>query len=209
MPKTIPAITLLATLAGCLPAPAGPRPGAIPTGEQLRIVDDLKTWKTEYEKEVGKRVYKDENGNVVGSSSQIVVGEETHSKKIWYPVQGAQQINDEDLFKITNDEASLTATRDMHERGRTYAVVGTVGMVVGIAAMIAGKFVGDGGSLSIGLYSGGAIVGAAGGYGFYYGWELQSPDTHAVDRSIANTDARNYNSGLGRGASLTLLHNHF
>ena len=74
----------------------------------------------------------------------------------------------------------------------------------------AGRLVNGGsGSLSIGLYCGGGLVGTAGGYGFKLGWDMQSPDYHAVDRSIMLEDARQYNRQLGRGASLSILSGRF
>lgn len=210
MLKQLVATVLLGSLAGCLPGPAGPKPGAIPTGEQLAIVDDVKRWTTTHQESDGHTEVRDADGNLIVDRTHYKTVTDQHAKKIWYPVQGDQQINDEDLFKLTSDETSLAATRDLHAKGRTYAVVGTVGMLVGIAAMVTGKLVGDGTStLSIGLYSGGAIVGGAGAYGFYRGFEMQSPDSHAVDRSVADTDARRYNQQLGRGASLTLLNGKF
>lgn len=209
MPNKLLATMILGGLAGCLPGPGGPRPGAVPTGEQLRVVDDVKRWSTQHEEADGHTEVRDADGNLVVDKTHYRTVTDEHAKKIWYPVQGDQQINDEDLFRLSGDDQALTATRDMHASGRTYTAIGTVGMLVGIAGMITGKYVGNGGTLSIGLYSGGAIVGLAGAYGFYRGYEMQSPDSHAVDRSIADTDARRYNQQLGRGASLTLLNGKF
>ena len=73
----------------------------------------------------------------------------------------------------------------------------------------AARFVGDNQTLQIGLYSGGGLVGLGGGYAFMRGWEMQSPDSHAVDRSIADVDAQRYNTKLRRGATLTILQRRF
>jgi len=209
MTNSISAAALAVTLVGCLPGPGGPRPGAVSTGDRLAVVDDVKTWTTQYQEKTGETDVKDADGNVVYTKEHYQTRNEQHAKKIWYPVQGREQINDEDLFKLSKDDAALKATQDMHSTGRTYATVGVAGMLIGIGGMIAGKFIGEGGSLSIGLYSGGAIVGLVGAYGYYRGYEMQSPDEHAVDRSVAETAAQRYNAQLGRGASLTLLNRQF
>lgn len=193
---------------GCLPGPGGPRPGAVPTGEPLAVVDDVKTWTTTYREKTGETEVKNSSGETVLTEEHYQDRTQLHAKKIWYPVQGRQQINDEDLFRITDDHESLAATRAMRDRGNRYLVLGTGGMVLGIAAMIGARFVGGGG-LQIGLYSGGALLGTAGGYGYLRGWELLSPDTHAVDRSIGEVDARRYNQSLRRGAALTILQRQF
>jgi hypothetical protein len=82
-------------------------------------------------------------------------------------------------------------------------------MVVGIGAMVAARLIGNTGTLGIGLYSGGGLIGAAGAYAFWRGWEMEGPDSHAVDRSVGETDAHRYNQQLGRGASLSLVNGHF
>lgn len=201
-------VVLVPLLVGCLPGPSGPRPGARPTGEQLAIVDDVKQWTTAYREKTGETDVKNANGDTIYTEEHFADRTQLHEKQIWYGVQGRSQLNDEDLFSMTGDRDSLTATRDMRSRGRTYAALGTTGMLVGIGAMIAAKvFATD--TLQIGLYCGGLAIGGVGAYGFVRGWEMQSPDNHAVERSIAEDDAKRYNRQVGRGASLTLFDGHF
>jgi len=189
-------------IAGCLPGPRGPSSGAVATGERVAVVDDVKRWTTTYDEKVGSTDYKNADGEVVGSSERYATRKQQHSKLIWYPVQGRSQITDEDFFRITGNSTALERSEAYRAKGRRYAAVGTGAMILGIASMIAARFVTDNQGLMIGLYSGGAIVGLAGGYGFMRGWEMQHPDNHAIDRSQAELDARRYNAGLPRGPSL-------
>lgn len=183
-------------IAGCLPGPRGPQSGAVATGERVAVVDDVKRWTTTYDEKVGSTDYRNADGEVVGSSDRYATRKQQHSKLIWYPVQGRSQITDEDFFRITGNETALERSEAMRAKGRKYAVLGTGGMLVGIAAMIAARFVTSNTGAMIGLYSGGSIIGLAGAYGFKVGWELQDPENHAVDRSQAELDARRYNREL-------------
>jgi len=194
---------VFATLStACAIGASGPKGGAVPTGERVAVVDDVKTWTTQYQERTGTSEYKDADGNVVGTSEHYEDRTAVHHKKIWYPVQGKSQISDEDFFRITGDEISMKSTRELRSKGRLYSGLGIAGMLVGITGMIVGRYAMTNQSAQIGLYSGGAIVGLAGGYGFYLGMELQSPDTHAVDRSVAETAARDYNSKTTPGVGV-------
>jgi hypothetical protein len=193
---------------GCLPGPPGPRNGAVPTGERVAVVDDVKQWTTTYREKVGDSEVKNANGEVIYTKEDYQDRTQLHSKKVWYPVQGRNQITDEDFFRLTGDGESLRLSAELRHRGRVYTALGTGAMVLGIAATIAARFVDDQ-KLQIGLYSGGGIAGLAGGYAFLRGWEMQSPDEHAIDRSIADIDAQRYNAKLRRGASLTILQGRF
>jgi hypothetical protein len=203
MQPTCRVLLLFSLMTGCLPGPAGPRPGAVPTGERLAVVDDVRTWTTTYQEKTGETEYKNASGDTVGTAEHYRERTQLHAKKIWYPVQGRQQINDEDFFRFTGNQRALQATEEMHAQGRMYAALGVGGMVVGIAAMVAARFVGSSGA-QLGLYTGGGLLGTAGAYGFWHGWSLQSPDSHAVDRSIGEVDAARYNDNLRRGVSLSV-----
>jgi hypothetical protein len=188
-------------IAGCLPGPRGPQSGAVATGERVAIVSDVKRWTTTYDEKVGGTDYRNADGEVVGSSDRYETRKQHHSKKIWYPVQGREQITDEDFFRITGNTTAAERSEAMRAKGRRYSALGAGGMLVGIASMIAARFVTDNQGLMIGLYSGGAIVGLGGAYGYKVGWEMQDPDNHAIARSQAELDARRYNTGL-RGPSI-------
>jgi hypothetical protein len=196
-------IAALALLSACSLGVRGPQGGAVKTGERVAVVDDVKVWTTQYQEHTGTTEHRDGDGNVVGTSDSYRDRTAVHSKKIWYPVQGKEQIRDEDFFKITGDEISMKKAQDHRETGRLYSGLGMTGMLVGIAAMIAGRYIiADNQGLGIGFYSGGAIVGLAGAYGFYLGREMQSPESHAVDRSVADTAAREYNRQLGASVGI-------
>jgi hypothetical protein len=195
---------------GCVPGAGGPKPGAIPTGDRVAVVDDVVRWTTAYDEKVAHTDYTNADGETVGGKDTYVTKHEEHAKAVWYPVQGRQQLADEDFFKITGDAESQKLTTDLRARGRRYLVLGTGGMVVGIASMLVGEYAfRSNRTAMIGFMLGGSITGLAGLYGFYRGREMVSPTEHAVDRSIADQDAASYNAKLGRGASLNLLRGKF
>lgn len=196
---------ILLSMTGCLPGPGGPKPGAIPTGQRLAIVDDVRTWTTQYQEKTGETEYKNSSGETVGTAEHYRERTQLHAKRIWYPVQGRHQINDEDFFRFVGNKEALAATEAMHAKGRLYAALGLGGMAVGIVATIAARFVSSNTGVQVGFYTGGAIFGTAGVYGFYRGREMQSPDSHAVDRSVGELDADRYNRSLRRGASVTIF----
>lgn len=197
-------IAALVLLSACSLGVRGPQGGAVKTGEPVAVVDDVKTWTTQYQERTGTTEYRDGDGNVVGSSDTYRDRTAVHRKKIWYPVQGKEQITDEDFFKITGNEDALKKSQEHRASGRLYSGLGITGMLVGIAGMIAGRVtMADNQSLGIGLYCGGGIVGLAGAYSFYVGREMQSPDSHAVDRSVADTAARDYNRQLGASVGIS------
>jgi hypothetical protein len=193
-------IVALALLSACSLGVRGPQGGAVKTGERVAVVDDVKVWTTQYQERTGTTEHRDGDGNVVGSSDTYRDRTAVHRKKIWYPVQGKHQITDEDFFKITGDEIAMKKSQAHRASGRLYSGLGIGGMLVGIAGMIAGRVaMADNQNLGIGLYCGGGAIGLAGAYSFYVGREMQSPDSHAVDRSVADNAARAYNRQLGVG----------
>jgi hypothetical protein len=196
-------IAALGMLSACSLGVRGPQGGAVKTGERVAVVDDVRVWTTQYQEHTGTTEHRDGDGNVVGTSDTYRDRTAVHRKKIWYPVQGKEQLRDEDFFKITGDEISMKKAQEHRESGRLYSGLGMAGMLVGIAGMIAGRVaMADNQSLGIGLYCGGGIVGLAGAYSFYVGREMQSPESHAVDRSVADTAARDYNRQLGASVGI-------
>lgn len=200
--RVLCSLAILST--ACSIGATGPRGGAVKTGERVAVVDDVKTWTTQYQEHTSTSEYRDADGNVVGTRENYVDRTKVHRKPVWYPVQGRQQITDEDFFQITGDQISMKRAHDHRARGRLYAGLGIAGMLVGIAGMIAGRYaLPERQGLGIGLYTGGAVFGLAGAYGFYVGREMQSPDSHAVDRSVAETAARDYNRTLGASVGIS------
>jgi hypothetical protein len=100
--------------------------------------------------------------------------------KIWYPVQGTQQLRDEYFFKIAGEPNTLAET-----------------------AAIAGYFI-DNAAARTALLAGGGLAVAGGYYATYYGTSEMNPDSHAVDRSVAEKAAQEYNQKLGKSVGVGL-----
>jgi len=206
MTRSTLALAALSTLAlgACiLPKANTLHSGAVATGEQLAVVDDVKVWTTTHKEKVAETEYRDSDGNVVGTGAVYADKTDVHSMKIWYPVQGAQQLTDEDFFRIAGDQDSLDATMKMRASGKKWHRRGLFTMGGGAVAMIASYFVHNTtGRLVLDL---GGIVAVSGGYYLsWWGAHQMNPETHAVDRSIANQAARSYNQGLGHTVGLSL-----
>jgi hypothetical protein len=177
--------------------------GAVATGEQLAVVDDVKTWTTTSKEKVAETEYTDADGHVVGKGAVYQDKTTTHSMKIWYPVQGKQQLRDEDFFKITGDQNALSQTEAMRANGEKWRNRGYVIMGAGIVGSIVGYFVpNDTARLALEIVGGGAVAG--GYYATYYGVQQMNPETHAVDRSVAERAANDYNSKLGKTGGVGL-----
>jgi hypothetical protein len=189
------------SLTGCLMPKSGPRSGAVPTGEPLAVVDDVKVWTTTYKEKVAEAEYRDSSGNKIGSASVYEDRTQVHTQPIWYPVQGGAQLADEDFFRIAGDQQSLDETLAMRERGRTWRTRGMITLGASVVGLFASYFVPHPtGRLALTL---GSTLGFAGGYYMtYWGAHQLNPETHAVDRSIADRAARQYNQQLGGGVSL-------
>ena len=190
-------------LGGCLmPGQQAPG-GVVATGEQLAVVDDVKVWTTTQKEKVGETEYKDADGHVIGTGTQYQDKTTTHEMKIWYPVQGKQQLRDEDFFKITGDANALSQTELMREDGSKWRTRGFIAMGAGVVASIAGYFIDNAAARTI-LLAGGGLAVAGGYYATWYGTHEMSPDTHAVDRSVAERAAQDYNSKIGKGVGVGL-----
>ena len=194
------------SVTGCLMPKSGPRGGAVPTGEPLAVVDDVKVWTTTYNEKVGEAEYRDGNGTKIGSASIYEERTQVHTAPIWYPVQGRAQLADEDFFRIAGDQSSLDETLAMRANGRKWRKRGIITLGGGIAAMIAAYFVPNPG-VRIGLTLGGSLATAGGYYMTYWGAHQLNPETHAVDRSVANRAAIQYNQQLGHAGGVSVNKN--
>jgi hypothetical protein len=193
-------------LSGCLMPHQGPRGGAVPTGEPLAVVDDVKVWTTTYKEKVGEATYHDSSGAKIGSASLYEDRTQVHSRPIWYPVQGGAQISDEDFFRIAGDDASLDATLEMRANGRKWRKRGMITLGAGIAGMIASYFVPNLPARYT-LLIGGSLATSGGYYMTYWGAHQLNPENHAVDRSIANRAASQYNQQLGHVGGVSVNRN--
>jgi hypothetical protein len=182
----------------------GPRAGAaVSTGEPLAVVDDVKVWTTTYKEKVAEAEYRDSSGNKIGTAAVYEDRTQVHTAPIWYPVQGRAQLADEDFFRIAGDEAALKETLDMRANGRKWRKRGMITLGVSIVGLIGSYFVPNPG-VRVGLTLG-ATLGFAGGYYMtYWGAHQLNPETHAVDRSIADRAARQYNQNLGQTGGVAL-----
>jgi hypothetical protein len=179
----------------------GPRSGAVATGEPLAVVDDVRVWTTTYKEKVAEAEYRDASGATIGTAAVYEDRTQVHTRPIWYPVQGGAQLADEDFFRIAGDEQSLSDTLEMRESGRTWRRRGMITLGVSVVGLIGSYFVPNPtGRLALTL---GSTLGFAGGYYMtYWGAHQLNPETHAVDRSVADRAARQYNQQLGGGVSL-------
>jgi len=159
------------------------------------VVDYVKVSTTTDKEKVGDTVYKDSEGNTVGSSATYAEREHTHVMKVWYPVQGHGQLADEDFFRIAGDQESVDATQRMRDAGKKWHHRGKYFLAGGFAGMIAAIFIPVPVARVV-LTLGGVTAATAGYYMMFWGAGQMAPETHAVDRSLADHDADQYNRQL-------------
>lgn len=191
------ALTTCVLATGCfaLPSARSPATNAVATGEPLAVVDDVKVWTTTSKEKVGETVHKDDRGNTIGTSDTYAERTHVHAKKVWYPVQGNEQLADEDFFRIAGEQKALDATLAMRANGKKWNRRGKITMAAGLVSAIAGFFVSQPVAKTL-LFTGGSLTISGGWYMSYWGAKQMDPDNHAVDRSIAERAARNYNQQL-------------
>jgi hypothetical protein len=201
-------VILSSLLGGCfiVPDASRPRTGAVATGEPLAVVDDVKTWTTTSKEKVGESVVKDENGNTLGTVESYQDKTTVHSMKVWYPFQGNEQLSDEDFFRIAADQRAIDDTEKARQnaikwntRGKYTLGAGVVGFVGGLVLGYAAPSVGVVAPL---VELGGGLAMSAGWTMAYYGARQMQPEVHAVDRSMAERDAMQYNQNLGGGRTV-------
>jgi hypothetical protein len=190
--------TLLISATACIVPPEGPKSGAVASGSQLAVVDDIKTWTTTSKEKVAEVEHTDEDGHVIGKSAVYQDKEEVHHQKIWYGVQGTEQLSDEDFFKISGDQASLDQTLAMRADGKKWQHRGIGTMVGGGVGMLVSFFIPNV-PVRLGLEVLGGLALSGGYYMTWMGAHEISPETHAVDRSVADRAANQYNQTLGGG----------
>ena len=98
---------------------------------------------------------------------------------------------------------SCDETLAMRESGRKWRKRGIITLGVSLGGLIGSYFIPNPTArLALTL---GATVGFAGGYYMtYWGAHQLNPETHAVDRSVADRAARQYNQQLGAGGGVSL-----
>ena len=107
---SLSSLALAAVSTGCLLPKDGPRGGAVASGAPLAVVDDVKVWTTTSKEKVAETEYTDSDGRAIGRSATYQDKTTVHTAKIWYPVQGTEQLSDEDFFRIAGDQRSLDAS---------------------------------------------------------------------------------------------------
>ncbi len=207
MSRTLPlAITILISttvLGGCVVPAQGPRGGAVATGQPLAVVEDVKVWTTTHKEKVGETEYKDAAGNKIGTGTTYQDKTQVHSMKVWYPVQGTEQLRDEDFFRIAGDQKALDDTMELRATGKKWNRRGMYTMGGGIVTAIASFFIPQPTVRTLLLVGG--SVGVSGGYYLMaWGARQMNPETHAVDRSVAERAAVEYNQQLGHTVGATL-----
>ncbi len=196
-----------AGLGGCLlPDAQRPKTGAVATGEPLAVVDDVKTWTTTSKEKVGESVVKDANGNTIGTVDNYQEKTHVHTMKVWYGFQGAQQLPDEDFFRISGDAQAVDATEKARQvalkrnhDGKLVMLGGGIGLVAGLALAVAGNSAGSSALTTVGeLVDVAGLLALSGGwYLAHAGASMMTPEYHAVDRSQAERDALQYNQRAG------------
>lgn len=206
--STLALALLTCSTTACLMPKDGPHSGAVATGAPLAVVDDVKVWTTTSKEKVAETEYTDENGHVVGKGAVYQDKETVHTQKIWYPVQGTEQLSDEDFFKIAGDQASLDRTLAMREDGKKWQKRGIGTMIGGGVGMIASWFIPNA-PVRLGLSVLGGLALSGGYYMTWMGAHELNPETHAVDRSIADRAAAQYNQSVGSGRVGVSIAKHF
>lgn len=197
---------LVVASTGCLMPKNGPQGGAVPTGEPLAVVDDVKVWTTTYKEKVAEAEYQDENGHKIGSAAVYEDRTQVHTMPVWYPVQGRQQLADEDFFRIAGDREHEQETLAMRANGHKWHKRGIITLGASVVAMIGSYFVPNPG-LRTGLVLATTVGIGAGYYMTYWGAHQMNPETHAVDRSFAERAAMQYNQQLGHVGGVSLNKN--
>ena len=198
-------VILPALLSGCFAFPdaKSPKNTAVATGEPVAIVDDVKVWTTTSKEKVGETVYKDSSGQTFATADTYQEKTRVHSMKVWYPVQGTEQLTDEEFFKITGEQNALQETLAMRENGKKWNGRGKITMIAGGVSFIAGIFVPNAIGRMV-LMTGGGLAVSGGWYMSFWGAKQMDPEHHAVDRSVAERAARGYNgqlTGVSAGTS--------
>lgn len=192
-----------AALAGCITAAKGPNSGVVATGEQLAVVDDVKVWTTTSKEKVAETEYKDASGATVGTGAVYADKTQTHTMKIWYPVQGHEQLADEDFFRIAGDQKALDETEALRANGKKWNHRGIGLMIGGVVGMVAGYAIDNSAAKTV-LTLGGSLTALGGYYAAWWGAKEMNPETHAVDRSVAERAAQQYNTQIGHTVGMSV-----
>ncbi|MBS1117958.1 MAG: hypothetical protein H6Q90_186 [Deltaproteobacteria bacterium] len=192
-----------AVFGGCLMPAQGPKGGVVASGQPLAVVDDVKVWTTTQKEKVGETEYKDSSGNVIGTGTSYQDKTTVHSMKVWYPVQGTEQLADEDFFKIAGDQKALDETLAMRANGKKWNHRGMYTMAGGVVGVIVG-FIVPNPTAALVLRLGGGLAVSGGYYMSFWGARQMNPESHAVDRSVADRAANQYNQQLGQSAGVSM-----
>jgi hypothetical protein len=189
---------------GCMAA-TRPAMVAAPSGEPLAVVEDVVQWTTKEKVQVGEVNYEHSDGSSAGTAKVYENRDKLHSVKIWYPVQGNEQLSDEEFFNIAGDKSALDRTLQLREKGERQQRQGQYVMMGGAVGAVGGAILAYGLGKPAGawlMYGGGAAVGG----GYYWsamGARMMSKDSHAVERPEAERAAEKYNSQLGRSVGVS------
>jgi hypothetical protein len=206
---TFAAAVTLAMSTGCLlPEARPPKMAAVATGEPLAVVDDVKVWTTTSKEKTGESVVKDADGHTLGTVENYQDKTTVHSMKVWYPFQGNEQLSDEEFFKIANEQRALDETASMHATAEKWNHRGKITALVSGAALVTGFIIGYAAPdvpVAAPLLEIGGGLGLSVGYSMaWYGARQMQPENHAVDRSIAERAAVQYNQNLGHTAGISM-----
>lgn len=191
-------------VAGCISMADKPRNKAVATGEALNVVDDVKVWTTQHREKVGETEYKDDSGRTFAKADVYQNRTQTHAVKVWYPVQGAEQLTDEEFFRIAGAQREYDATLAMRRNGAKWQKRGVVTAIAGGVGIVGGWLLPMSSTLKMVASLGGALGVSAGYMMMRYGDAQMSPDHHAIERSEAMRAAEQYNRGRGSAVGISL-----
>jgi len=192
----IASITIWCGCASMIPDARPPRSGTRATGEPLVVVEDMKVWRSR--DNVGEVRVEDETGQRLATAD--VYATRTHTRFVWYPVQGKEVISDEDFFRIAGEPRALEATQRWREsnlrsnrRGRYLLIGGAIGAVAGLFAPgIQAKAL---------ITLTGVSVGSCGLYLMLWSHDRQQPESHVIPVWEAYEIADRYNRKHGLSVS--------
>jgi len=192
----VAAISIWTGCASMIPDARPPRTGVRSNGQPLAVVEDMKVWRSR--DNVGELRVEDETGQRLATAD--VYATRTHTKFVWYPVQGKDVISDEDFFRIAGESRALEETQRWrasnlrsNRRGRYLLLGGVLGTVAGLFAPgIQAKAV---------IAITGISVASCGLYLMLWSHGRQQPDQHVIPVWEAHEIADRYNRSHGLSVS--------
>ena len=172
-------------LAGCL---ANPATGVRSNGDPLRVRYSSGTGTYTKNEVVSTDVYRDSDGNEVGSKDTYQPVTHTFRWRDTNYFQGREEIDEHDFFRLAGDGRGADEIQKIRDGAALKQKIGVPLMVVGLAATMVLTTVArstDNPNLATVGYSGGSIIGTAGAAIWFWGRNTMKKRSHI---SPARTD---------------------